>query len=230
MKKAFTDIIKGLFPEVCEACEENLSNDNLLCVLCMYELPITDQFFFADNRFTKHFIGRVNIVHGAAYLDFYKEGIAQVLMHKLKYKGKYYIGEFLGRMAGKKLIESPLFSQIDAIIPVPLHSKKKSRRGYNQCEAFASGISEVTKIPQINNALLKMKNTPSQTAKSRTERIANVENSYSIDISLNLDHKHILLVDDVITTGATLEACAITLAKHYQNIRISMLTIAIANS
>ena len=222
-------LVKGVFPDVCSACGTRLSNDNMLCLHCMYELPKTDHFILSDNRFTKHFIGRIEIEHGAAYLDFYKEGIVQELMHKLKYRGKFFIGEFLGRMAGRKLNDS-LFSKVDIIIPVPLHKLKRHRRGYNQCEAFAKGLSETSKVPYNFDLLIKVKNTSSQTAKSRIERIKNVESSFQLTDVDSLKGKHVLLVDDVITTGATLESCALTLLKACPDLRISMLTIAIANN
>lgn len=225
----FTRVIEGFFPETCAACESAISHKNLLCVSCMYELPITDLFYWQDNRFMRHFIGRVPLVHGAAYLDFYKEGIAQALMHKLKYKGKYYIGEFLGRMAAKHVSKSDLYEDIDLIIPVPIHNKRRSRRGFNQCEAFASGLSEILDIHYDTHTLIKEKYTDSQTAKTRIERIKNVEGSYAISTKVDLNNKHILLVDDVITTGATLEACALVLLDRFPQCKISMLTIAIAN-
>ena len=222
-------LIKGLFPEVCAACEHELSHENLLCINCMYELPITDHLSMSPNRFTMHFLGRINLVHGAAFLEFYKEGMVQELLHKLKYRKKYYIGEFLGRMAGKKLLEPTLFQNINLIIPVPLHRRKQNIRGYNQSEAFAKGLSESTNIPYFTKILTKTTHTSSQTAKTRIERIENVASSFHVNYKENIEGKHILLVDDVITTGATLEACALSLLARYQKIKISMLAIAIAN-
>lgn len=222
------ETIKGFFPEVCAGCEQNLSHENLLCIKCMYNLPTTDQFSIKDNRFTKHFVGRINLIHGAAFIEFYKDGIIQELLHKLKYKNKYYVGEFLGRMAAKRLVDSSLFGHIDLIVPVPLHAKKRRRRGYNQCEAFASGLSEVSGIPTDFDLLLKTTHTQSQTAKSRTDRLKNVESSFTIKNDKNPSGKHILLVDDVITTGATLEACALAILDKSPFTNISMLTIAIA--
>ena len=229
VKTAVKSIIKQLFPETCAGCNIRLSHENLLCTDCMYDLPITDHHKIADNRFTNHFLGRVNIEKGAAYLNFRKEGAIQELMHKFKYGGKFFIGVFLGKMAAELVEEVDYFKDIDIIIPVPLHKVKKSIRGYNQCEAFAQGLSEYSDIPYNVEILLKIKNTASQTKKSRIQRIENVEKSFLVTTDVDLNDKHILLVDDVVTTGATLEACALALKKIYPDVKISMYTIAIAN-
>ncbi len=226
---ALKSIIKNLFPETCAGCNNRLSHENLLCTDCMYSLPITDHHKIANNRFTNHFLGRVKIEKGAAYINFRKEGVVQELLHKLKYRGKFFIGVFLGKMAAEIVEDVDYFNDIDIIIPVPLHKVKESIRGYNQCEAFAKGLSEYSNIPYRVDILLKIKNTSSQTKKSRIERIENVEKSFFVTPDIDLNEKHILLVDDVVTTGATLEACALALKKIYPNVKISMYTIAIAN-
>ncbi len=229
VKTAFKNIIKNLFPETCAGCNIRLSHENLLCTKCMYDLPITDHHKLSENRFTNHFLGRVTIEKGAAYLNFRKDSIVQELMHRLKYGGKFFIGVFLGKMAAKHVSEVDYFEDIDLIIPVPLHQIKESIRGYNQCEAFAKGISEYSHIPYRLDILLKIKNTTSQTKKSRIQRIENVEKSFQVKTDMDLNNQHILLVDDVVTTGATLEACALALKKTFPSIKISMYTIAIAN-
>lgn len=229
VKTAVKSIIKHLFPETCAGCNIRLSHENLLCTDCMYDLPITDHHKMAENRFTSHFLGRVKIKKGAAYLNFRKEGAVQELMHKLKYGGKFFIGVFLGKMAAELVEDVDYFNDIDIIIPVPLHKIKKSIRGYNQCEAFAQGLSDYSDIPYSVDILLKIKNTSSQTKKSRIQRIENVEKSFLVTTDIDLNDKHILLVDDVVTTGATLEACALTLKKVYPDVKVSMYTIAIAN-
>jgi len=223
-------IVNSIFPQTCAGCNNKLSHENLLCTDCMYDLPTTDHHLVEDNDFTKHFLGRVHIERGAAYLNFRKEGAVQELMHKLKYGGKFYIGVMLGKMAAEHVSKVDYFGDIDLIIPVPLHKIKKSIRGYNQCEAFAKGLSEFLEIPYSIEELLKIKNTKSQTAKTRIQRIENVEQSFRASGKVNLNEKHILLIDDVVTTGATLEACALILKMTYPKIKISMYTIAIANS
>lgn len=228
-KIAFRGLIRHLFPETCAGCNARLSHENLLCTECMYDLPITDHHYIQDNNFTYHFLGRVQIEKGAAYLNFRKEGSVQELMHKLKYRGSFYIGVFLGKMAAELIQDANFLDDIDIIIPVPLHKVKKKIRGYNQCEAFAKGLSEFSNIPFNTEILLKTKNTPSQTSKSRIQRIENVEKSFYVDTNIDLNGKHILIVDDVVTTGATLEACALALKNVFPRVKISMYTIAIAN-
>lgn len=229
-KTAVKSIIKHLFPETCAGCNNRLSHENLLCTDCMYDLPITDHHKIADNNFIYHFLGRVKIEKGGAYLNFLKEGAVQELIHKLKYGGKLFIGVFLGKMAAELIENVDYLDDIDLIIPVPLHKRKESIRGYNQCEAFAKGLSEYSNIPYSVDILLKVKHTESQTAKSRIDRIKNVEKSFFVSNKIDLNDRHILLVDDVVTTGATLEACTLAIRKIYPEVKISMYTIAIANS
>jgi len=229
VKKRLVNIINHVFPQTCAGCNFALSHENLLCSDCMYSLPITDHHKIPTNKFTNHFLGRVNIEKGAAYLNFRKDSIVQELMHKLKYSGKFFIGEVLGKMAAEEIEKINYLNEIDIIIPVPLHKIKMNIRGYNQCEAFAKGLSSYSNIPYSNDILLKIKNTSSQTSKSRTQRIENVERSFEVTRVIDLNGKHILLVDDVVTTGATLESCALVLQSAYPQIKISMYTIAIAN-
>lgn len=223
-------LVNNLFPQTCEGCHQKLSHDNLLCTDCMYDLPISDHHLFGENKFTDHFLGRVNIEKGGAFLNFRKEGPVQELLHNLKYGGRFFIGEKLGIMAAEHVAKQHYFNNIDLIIPVPLHKAKKGIRGYNQCEAFAKGLSQFTNIPYRMDVLLKTINTTSQTSKTRIQRIKNVENSFWVSNKIDLNYKHILLVDDVVTTGATLESCALTIKAVFPNVNISMYTIAIANS
>ena len=157
-KNAVKSIIKNLFPETCAGCNNRLSHENLLCADCMYSLPITDHHKLENNRFTNHFLGRVKIEKGGAYLNIRKEGAVQEIMHKLQYGGKYFIGVFLGKMAGKRIGEVNYMNDIDIIVPAPLHKVKESIRGYNQCEAFAQGLSEYSNVPYSLDILLKIKN------------------------------------------------------------------------
>lgn len=224
------DFIYTIYPRLCILCwERQPVRDDMFCVDCLYELPYTDHFVEAENTVSRKFWGRINIEHGAALFNLYPESQIRKMMHRLKYDGKYEIGVKLGRMAATKMLTSAVFELPDFIIPVPLHYKKQKRRGYNQSTAFASGLSEISGIPYSEQILIKTLDTPSQTAKSRTDRLLNVQASFKLRKGNNLKGKHILLVDDVITTGATLESCAQVL-QQIEDVKISILSIAVARN
>jgi len=175
----------------------------------------------------KHFWGRVPITYGAAILTFQKEGMVQEMVHALKYRHKRDVGNLLGTFAARHMIESGKFNDTDCIIPVPISSKRLKKRGYNQAEIFGEGISKEINIPIHHNVLIKVRDTGTQTARSRQDRMEKVANSFKVKKKSLIKDMHILLVDDVITTGATLESCASLLLKEGAQ-AISCMTIAIA--
>ena len=218
------------FPELCVACRKEAPiKDEPFCLSCHLELPFTDHFSNPDNSFVKHFWGRVNINHGAALFDFKKEGMIQKMIHELKYRKKRDVGILLGNYMGKHMLESPFFTEIDMVIPVPISRIKQSKRGYNQSFLVAEGILKAAGWPIENNLLVKTKDTGSQTSRSRAQRLDNVSDSFKITNSEKIKGKHVLLVDDVITTGATLESCALMLLGHGAK-EISCGTLAIAKN
>ena len=168
----------------------------------------TNYHLEASNPFTERFDGRVAIQTGAALYHFTKKSRTQKLIHHLKYKGQQHIGSKLGELYGHQLAASKHFQYIDLIVPVPLHPRKEKKRGYNQSDLFAKGLSDTMEIPWSKNALLRKSISESQTKKTRLERLANVQAAFAVNKPIELEGKHILLVDDVLTTGATLEACA----------------------
>lgn len=174
------------------------------------------------NFIEAKFYGRVELLFGWSYLYFHQEGIAQKLLHRLKYNNMPEIGVELGRMYASEIIQLLQKQQLDAIVPVPLHYKKLKKRGYNQSEKFAEGISSITGIPVIT-ALSRTQSTETQTAKNRLERWNNVNSIFKI-IKEEIHGKRVLLVDDVITTGATIEACASVLVKA--NCQVAVLSLA----
>jgi ComF family protein len=190
-------------------------------------LPQTDFHLDLDNPFTSRFWGRIKIEGGAALYYFMKSGLTQRLIHQLKYKGQRKIGVKLGQLYGEKLRGAKGFENIDLILPVPLHPKKQHARGYNQCELFASGLSETMEIPWRKNILVKTTHNASQTQKTRMERLENVRATFHINNPDQLKGKHVLIVDDVLTTGATLEACAEKVLAIPQT-KVSLATIAFA--
>jgi ComF family protein len=178
-----------------------------------------------ENPIEKVFWGRVPIEKAGAFLYFHKGNRTQQLMHRFKYKGKKEIGELIGAIYGRELTKVNYLASVDIIIPVPLHPDKQKKRGYNQSEYFAIGLSNTTEIPCNSNILLRAVASSTQTKKSRFERWQNVETIFKVEHQHLIQNKHILLVDDVITTGATVEACTYTLLKA-ANCKVSFLALA----
>lgn len=225
---SFLDIRPLFFPQLCLACRKDPpTKGEGFCIECYLELPFTDHFENKENAFVKHFWGRIKVEHGAALWSIGKDNIPRKMIHGLKYRRKKYNGYEAGRMAGLAILKSRLFNNIDLIVPVPLTEKKKRQRNYNQSAIFAEGISQHSSIPFATDLLVKIKETPSQTSKSRSERLENVQGSFQVTDVNQVALRHILLVDDVITTGATLESCAKTLLE-IPGVTVSMMTIGIA--
>lgn len=217
------------FPNTCALCSSALqSGEQDVCRSCMDTLPQTDYYAMAPNPITERLLGRLQLVHAAAYLHVYEDNLTTKLLHLLKYKGKQRIGVMLGRQFGNKLIQQQSFiKNIDLIIPVPLHPKRERERGYNQSRCFAQGISEELCVPYNSKVVTRIRYTQSQTGLSRYERWQNVDGVFALQNADAIAGKHILLVDDVITTGATIEACALALLAA-NNVRLSIVTIAAA--
>lgn len=201
--------------------------DSYFCFTCESELPLTDLHKFKSNELCDHFWGRTKIESGTALFYFYAESRVQQILHEFKYKGRSQIGAFLGRQLGKTLINSSLYSTVEIIVPVPIHSRRKHKRGYNQSEIFANGLSDIMKIPVEKGVLVRHKRTTSQTKKDRTSRIRGMMDTISVEQTSKIKGKHILLVDDVITTGATLSVCANKLLET-EGVKISIASIALA--
>lgn len=209
VKRLATDVISLLFPELCNACGKNLYyGEKEICTKCMYDLPYTDYHLYPDNPVAKQLWGRLNCNAAMAMLYFRKGTKVQNLIHSLKYKSQKEVGVKLGNLLGEKLKLSNQYNDIDLVIPVPLHPKKERLRGYNQSEYIAKGIADVLKVPVSINNLLRHKITDSQTKKARYTRYENMQAVFNINHAEQLQKLHVLLVDDVITTGATLEACS----------------------
>jgi ComF family protein len=222
------DLIGLLYPHLCPACEENaLPRESLICLQCHCELPYTDQHLEVDNAFTERFWGRVPLETGAAMLHFVKSGRVQALIHQLKYGGNQEVGIRLGMMFGEKLRTAPLFESVDLIIPIPLHPRRQRQRGYNQSACIAAGLSQGMSVTYGEQYLRRVAYTSTQTKKSRMGRFDNVSTAFQVRKAEQLEGKHVLLVDDVLTTGATLEAAALQLLE-VPGLKLSMATLAIA--
>ncbi len=218
------------YPKLCLVCESKKpARGELLCFTCQHKLPKTDFHLDRDNALMERFWGRLPLQAAAALFYFIKGGRAQQLIHQLKYNNKPTVGIQLGQTYGKQLKISPLFQEIDCIIPVPLHPRKQHQRGYNQSEAFAQGLSSSMKKPYYAQALQRRSFTQTQTRKGRLERMNNVMEAFSVKNGKTLQGKHVLLVDDVVTTGATLEACGMQLLT-VKDLTLSVATIGFASS
>ncbi|MBU3010224.1 ComF family protein [Polaribacter vadi] len=223
-------ILKDLFyifyPKLCVVCDEHLlENENIICTLCRHDLPLTNFNDYKNNKVTQTFYGSVTIDKGYALLFYRKEGSTLNLIHDLKYKDNENIGVFFGNWLGEILKENSEFKDVDYIIPVPLHPKKLRERGYNQVTKFGKRLNFHLNIPLIENELIRISSTKTQTFKSRFERFRNLDTKFSLSNPSQFNNKHILLIDDVITTGATLKACAKEFQKS-ENCKISVLTMA----
>lgn len=220
------DLIYLFYPKVCVVCDEKLiENENVICTLCRHDLPLTNFQNYTNNKVTQTFYGRVLIEKAFSLVFFRKEGSIQKLIHDLKYKGNEEIGLLFGNWLGEMLKENQEFATIDFIIPVPLHPKKLRERGYNQVTKFGKKLSFHLEKPFIENELTRISSTKTQTFKARFERFNNIDTKFNLKNPPQFNNKHVLLIDDVITTGATLEACAKEFLKS-ENCTISILTMA----
>ncbi len=221
------DFFSLIYPRTCNACGESLiTGEECICTLCRFHLPKTRMHLEEDNKFTEIFLGRIPIETGTALFYFQKGGKVQELIHRFKYKGRKEIGHFLGGMLGEELRSSSFYEGIDLIIPVPLHPDKMRKRGFNQSEVIAGGIAQSMGIPHSSKALIRSVATQTQTRKTRFRRWENVESVFETPNPQWLENKNLLLVDDVVTTGSTLEACAQKLLA-VEGTRVWLVTLAI---
>jgi ComF family protein len=222
------DFVSLLFPELCAACGQSMmANEQVICTDCLYNLPYTNFHLQPDNIVAQQFWGRLDLQGAYALYFFTKGGKIQHILHQLKYKGMQQAGRMLGNIAGNQLIKNDIFNKVDLIIPVPLHKKRLKERGYNQSTCFAEGLAQKLNALVEDNNLVRVKATETQTHKSRFVRFENMQEVFSVNNPERLKHKHILLVDDVITTGSTLEACGLELLK-IEGLKLSIATIAYA--
>lgn len=206
--KWIDDLKELLFPRYCKVCGRRLMHsEQHLCIGCLLELPRTHYEQDPNNLLMQHFIEWPEVVRATAYFYYYKEGKYSNLIHHLKYHDHPEVGSFLGRLAANELKSSGFFEDIDLIIPVPLSKKKQRQRGYNQCDYIAQGIAEVTGLTIDTDSLERATDTQTQTRKGRTERWQNTIGIFRVTRPEALKGKHILIIDDVATTGATLHAC-----------------------
>ncbi len=222
--KWISDLIDLIFPRHCVVCGEVLSaGEKDICLNCLFTLPKVEAL--RQDNIEKVFWGKFDIERAASYIYYQKNGRYNNILHHIKYRNHPEVGERLAQQAAKEFEPSGLFNDIDYIVPLPLSAKRKRKRGYNQCDYIAEGISSVTGIPVLKDAVTRSRDNTTQTQKSREERWKNVEGIFSVTKPQLLCGKHILLVDDILTTGATLESCARSI-QAAADCKISIFTLA----
>mgnify|MGYP001222850634 FL=1 len=225
----FRNLLDFLFPSLCSSCEKRLAEyEKYICLDCLSKIPRTNYHDEENNKLEEFFAGRIPFERVAVFAHFVKGGTLQPIIHELKYKNNPELGVYLGQLCGDSLNGSKFIESIDFIVPIPLHSKRLKERGYNQAYELSRGIAERTHVNLNDTVVIRSVNNPSQAkSDSREARWANVENIFSLTDTKLFEGKHILLIDDVLTTGSTIEACAKELLK-ITDIRISVYTLAVA--
>jgi len=228
LRSYLADFIALIFPQLCPACHASLiSGEDIICTDCLYNLPFTNFHLQPDNVVAQQFWGKLPVEAAYALYFFNKGGKVQQMMHHFKYDGMQRIGNITGAIAGKQLAQNNTFKTVDHIIPVPLHKKRYRERGYNQSACFAEGLAEKLKATVEIDNLVRAVSTKTQTHKSRFARFENMKEVFAVAHPERLANKHVLLVDDIVTTGSTLEACGIELLK-VPGLKLSIATIAYA--
>lgn len=226
----FESIINLFFPKVCSGCNSFLlSNENVICTVCRHDIPLTNHHLNPENDAFKKFYGRIPVLRTSALFYFHKKGIVQELIHNLKYKGHEEIETVLGEWYAEDLKNIKLLQSVDEIIPVPLHPKKLKERGYNQVTAFGTALSACLNLDYNDSLLIRNVYSKTQSKKTLLGRTEGIETIFDVSFTEKNHNKHFLLIDDVITTGATLEACSRALLK-IPGAKISIICMAMAQS
>lgn len=213
IQSAVTDLIHLFFPHLCVGCGSDVINiDHQLCLRCIADLPFTNFFKQPANPVETKFYGRLNLINAASGYFFTKDSLIENLIYELKYKGNKPIGFYMGKLLGNMLLQSR-YQNVDLIIPLPLNARRHRKRGYNQSEVLCEGIASVWSKPVINDAVIRKVNTETQTHRGRITRWENMDGVFAVSDPSVIKNKHILLVDDVVTTGASLEACGAEILK-----------------
>lgn len=228
MNDYFKSIIELFYPRICNGCGTPLlKGESIICLNCHIKLPRTEFELKPENPIEKLFWGRLQIKHASSFLYFRKTGLTQRLIHQLKYKGRHEIGYHLGFLYGQEIKNKILEVKPDFLTTVPLHPRKIKERGYNQSDEIAKGFSDATNIPFVPNLINRIEATDTQTKKRRYTRWENIENKFELNTSIEIENKHVVLIDDVITTGATMEACGKAILEN-NNAKLSIISICFA--
>lgn len=223
-------LLNLFYPKVCSGCTKFLlESENQLCIACRHEIPLTNHVKIAENEACKKFYGRIPTQHVSSMFYYHKKGITQQLIHNLKYKNQQHIGTLLGEWYAEELKQHPDLQSIDYIIPVPLHKKRLKQRGYNQVTTFCNAISKELNIAVNDKILFRNQYANTQSKKNLISRNILPENTFGINFSEEHNNKHFLLIDDVLTTGATLETCGKAILK-IPGAKLSIVTMAFSES
>ncbi len=227
LAKIINEINNILLPRACFGCNAQLfRGEHVLCAVCRHDVPLTDHNYLEENAVDRIFYGRIPIKKAASFVYFSKNGLIKNVLHWLKYKNQEQIGGFFGDWCGTLLKESGQLKDIDVVVPVPLHPKKLKKRGYNQVGLFARHVAQHIGADYCDNWLIKTKNTKTQTKKGRQTRWESSKDAFALDLSKNISYTRVLLVDDVITTGATIESCAQALLQ-VKGLEVYVLSMAV---
>jgi ComF family protein len=226
LKTVLHPLLHLFIPHHCAGCGSDImSREQVLCMHCINRLPVTSFHLHAGNPVEKIFWGRMPVTDAASYLYFSKDSLLQRIVHELKYKGNKELGLFIGRKMGELLLQTHRFRDIDALIPLPLFAARERKRGYNQALVLCQGMADVLRVPILKQVMRRVASSETQTNKNRIDRWLNMQGKFELQQPEAIAGKHILLVDDVITTGATLEACGQELLTA-AGTRLSIITMA----
>lgn len=226
LPKSFDALLHLFLPHHCAGCGSDImSRQQVLCLQCIDRLPVTQFHRHANNPVEKIFWGRIPVTNAASFLYFSKDSLLQKLVHQLKYNGHKELGLFIGRKMGEALVQTNRFAGIEALVPLPLYAARERKRGYNQAALLCQGMAEIIRVPVLQNSIRRRMSSDTQTTKNRIERWQNMQGKFELRQPQTIRGKHILLVDDVITTGATLEACGQELLAA-GNTLLSIMTMA----
>ncbi len=224
------NLVNLFFPKVCVGCKSFLlANENVICTICRHEVPLTNHHLNSENEAFKKFYGRIPVKYASALFYFHKKGIVQEVIHSLKYRGQQEIGTILGDWYASDLKNVDIIKTIDEIIPVPIHKKRFKERGYNQVTKFGQSLSKNLNVAYNPAILVRNIYTETQSKKNLIGRTEKIESIFDVIFSEKDHNKHFLLIDDVITTGSTLEACSRALQK-IPGAKISIVCMAMAHS
>lgn len=229
LKQWTSEFLNLFFPRLCVVCEERLlPEEQGICLSCIYDLPKTGNYREENNSMETLLAGRFLFKRAASFCVFTKGGIMQPIIHTIKYNHGIKLGYQMGFLYGEELKNSEFIRSVQALVPIPLHPKRQEARGYNQAEIIAQGMADALSLPLITDALIRSIHNPTQTKRGKTQRWENVEGIFEVAFPEKINHKHILLVDDVMTTGSTIEASANAL-KRCEGVSISVATLAQAH-